>query len=230
MSLLKEFELKTGISAKGLTEEILVEIMKNERFEEFFSKPGKTVELIDELLSELSDSDFKKEIHTARETFNLANIEYLISKIFSDFKNEKINEDDFEKKIVSAFNSLDPIYSISMLVCVLISKYDLKEFEKCDYFETFKSAISQIENIFHSLGRIENSYRYRTEIIDFLYTAREEYFLRFEKDILEDCGWLEMEIDKLDEFESQFISNEFPEIDISPNELGLIDITKLPKN
>jgi hypothetical protein len=75
MSLLKEFEIKTRISAASLTEEKLIEIMISDNYKDFFIKPGKAAELVDELIQVNSDEIFKKELYTIREMFNLNNIE-----------------------------------------------------------------------------------------------------------------------------------------------------------
>lgn len=227
MSLLKQFEKETGIQIKDLNEDKLIKIMMDSSYEHFFKSHNKAVELFDDILLYINDDEFKKELFTVRHSFNLLNVEKLLQNLFNSIKNEEITDEEFQNKILQIFESSDPIYVISTLICLLISKYKL---DVSNYFEIFKNNVSKIKEIFNTIGRIENSYRFRTEVIDFLYTAQQEFFFEYEKDILENSDWIEFEIDKLTEFEETFKEEVFESIDIPPEALGLIDITKLPKD
>ena len=231
MSLLKEFEVKTKVLAKDLTEKKLIEIMETEEFSYFFSNSFKAVELFDEIILEVKNPIFIKELNTVRHTFNLLHIEKLLTLLFAARESEEIDDKKFQTRIISNFNSDDPLFAISTLACILVSKYELEIIGNDEYFEIFKKNISSLDKIFESLGRVENSYRFRTEVLDFLYTLREEYFIEFNKDLLESADWLERELQILNTFEESFINaNEIDSVDIPPNSLGLIDITKLPKD
>ena len=82
--------------------------------------------------------------------------------------------------------------------------------------------------IFESLGRIESSYQIRADLIDLLYTVRTKVFVEYGESI--DVSWVDEETNKLDEFGFELLNNrELPEINIKPEQLGFIDITKLKK-
>ena len=226
MSLLKQFEKEIGFSVQELTEEKLIEILTDEEYSHFFTYHSRAVELFDEIIPEIENDLFLKELNTVRHTLNLSNIADLLQKLFESRKKEEITDEEFQEKIQKNFESEDPIYVISTLVCLLLSKHSMNIDEN---FESFKNNIVKIKDIFSNLGRIENSYSFRIELIDLLYTAQQEYFFIYEKDLLEGINWLEEEVDKITEFENNFNPETFEEIDITPEDLGLIDITKLPK-
>jgi len=121
--------------------------------------------------------------------------------------------------------SSDPLFVISVFICSLIAIQDVDlSTEKNVLIENIK----KVEEIFNQIGRIENSYVLRCDIIDLIYQVRERYFLAYEEDILKEISWVDQKADEVNLFAEKTLNTEtLPKINIKPEQLGFIDITKL---
>lgn len=222
---IKEFEQKIGMRVEGLNEERFIEILKNPEFKKLFDDKKEFLDLLEEILNRNQDESFKKEVNILKYTLQLLQDEEIIDGLFKRYREEKITREKLLEAMKNYRDSSDPIFVVSVFICSIIA---LKDVDLRPELENLKKNIEMFKPIFESLGRIESSYQIRADLIDLLYTVRTKVFVEYGESI--DVSWVDEETNKLDEFGFELLNNrELPEINIKPEQLGFIDITKLKK-
>lgn len=220
----KKFELITGITLEGLNEKNFTNILRNPEYKEFFEDKKKFLDLLDEILNRNQDKDFLKEINTLKYSLEMIQDEEIIDNLFKRYRDEKITREKLLETMESYRKSSDPIFVVSVFICSMIA---LSDVDLSNDINILIDNIEKIKSIFENLGKIENSYKLRSDLIDLIYTVRSKIFVEYGVDI--NVDWVDSETDKLDEFGFKMLNRELPEINIKPEELGFIDITKLKK-
>lgn len=226
---IKTFENKIGMRIEDLNEEKLIEIIKNPDNIEFFKETKTTLDLLDIILEKHRDEAFLKEILTLKHSTEMIDNERLLNDVFEKYRNEKITREKLVEELRRFLDSSDPKFVISTIICMLIALGDI---DLSGDIELIKSNIEKFKNIFDTIGKIEKSYQLRCDLIDLMYILRAKFFENYAIEL--EMNWVDTEVDRIDEFaskllESQAGTSEIPEIDIKPEELGFIDITKLKK-
>ena len=224
----KKFELIAGITLEGLNEENFTNILKNPEYKEFFEDKKKFLDLLDEILYRNRDQEFLKEINTVKYTIQLFQDEEIISNLFRQYREEKITREKLLETMETYRKSTDPIFVVSVFICSIIA---LKDVNLSSEFKKLEENIEKFETILKSLGKIENSYALRCDLVDLVYQVKTKIFAEYKYSLNINLEWVDEEIDKLNEFEFEFLNNrkELPEINVKPEQLGFIDITKLKK-
>lgn len=222
---ISEFEKRTGIRLEDLKEENFIKILQNPEYNELFSDKNSLMDLLDEILNRNQDIEFKKELNSVKVMLQLSIDEEIIDNLFKRYRNNEITREKLLETMKIYRTSTDPIFVLSVFICSLIA---LKDVDLREEKAILIDSIEKIKLIFNDLGKIENSYQVRADLIDLLYTVRTKFFIEYEDEL--DISWVDDETDKLDQFTFEFLKNrELPEVNIKPEELGFIDITKLKK-
>ena len=225
MKYLNNFKKITGVEPSSLTEDIFITILQNKHYKELFDTPEKNINLIEELLTLQFPLEFKKELYSVKYSIQLVQNEEIINSTFNLFTEKKINRNQLKEKLENFFNSSDPLFVISSILCSIIAFQDKNII---NYKDLISENIIKIKNIFdNELGRIETTYPVRCTIVDLIYQFRENYYQLTGEDISNEIKWVDDETDKLITYKNSLIKPF--ESDIPPEQLGCIDITKLKK-
>ena len=222
MKTIQDFEKFLGKRASDTTEDDLIKFFTETDFKE--QTPHVIVDFLETLMDHVSNENFKKDIFSIRTASQLLEDEEIIDSIFSNYRLGKITRDELLNRIKQNFQSDDPIFVFSNMLCSMIALEDLNLSEEQDLIQ---SSTEKLEQIFKNFGSMENSYPIRCDLIDLIHQVREIYFERYNKEILNE-KWISDEEDKLTDFEDEKIE-EIPDCGIEPEELGYLDITKLKK-
>ena len=225
MISIKEFEKKIGKTVDNITEAEFYNLFKDEKLVETFLKfPDFRLDLIDRLMYRNEGNDFAKDLLTLRYETELEQDEKILDVTFTNYRENKITRDELLEKMENYKNSLDPIFVISTFICSLLvlDDVDLKK-----DIEKINMNIGRIKMIFDEIPKNEKSLDLRCNLIDLLYYLRTRFFESY--GIVLDVSWVDNEVDIIDEYLSKKLNRELPEINIKPEELGFIDITKLNK-
>lgn len=222
---LSQLKQKIGIKIEDLNEETLLYILKNPEYKNFFNDRRLFLGLLDEILERNQDKNFLKEIYTIKYSLELLQNEEIISNLFTSYRNESITREKLLETMKNYRNSEDSIFVISVFICSLIA---LPDVDLSLEIEKLEKNIEKVKSIFENLGELKGSYNLRCDLIDLICQIRTKIFSVYNHSI--DISWLDKEIDKIDEFTLEILNKrELPEINIKPEQLGFIDITKLKK-
>lgn len=226
---IKTFETKIGMVVEELDEEKLISVIKNPDNIEFFKETKTTLDILDCILERNKNETFLKEVLTLKHSTEMIENERLLNNVFEDYRDEKITREKLIEELRRFLDSSDPKFVISTIICMLIALGDI---DLSGDIELIKSNIEKFKNIFDTIGKIEKSYQLRCDLIDLMYILRTKFFELYNIEL--EMNWVDTEVDRIDEFTSKLLeehsgSSELPEIDIKPEELGFIDITKLNK-
>lgn len=221
MSNINIFEKEIGITLEKLDYEKLLLIMQNSKYKKFFNTPKKTLDILDAIIEVNRNQNFIKELYTTKYSIELVEDECLIENLFKKMQENKITQDELLKELKDIRNSSDCLFSISAFLCSLVSKFENIREEENILIERIK----ETEKIFNLISDI-SSYKLKCDIIDLIYQVREYWFDAYGTDILLNISWVDNETDKLAEYEEK-IYGKIKSVNIKPEELGLIDITKL---
>lgn len=227
MRTIEKFEKQLNKKLEALTYNDLLVVMQDEKYKEFFATPKNTLEIISELIDRNLDKNFVKELYTTKYSLELVWDETLIDNIFTKYKKKEIIKEKLEEELKFYRKSSNSLLSISAFLCTMIGapEIDLKSDE-----ERLIDAIKYCKDIFeYEISDCSSSYKLRCDIVDLIYTTREYWWNKYETDILKDIDWVDNETDALTEFEHKLTGNKINGINIKPEQMGFIDITKLKK-
>jgi len=224
-NLIDNFEKQFGKSVRNLTESDLEKCISDKKYAVYFSEDNVFL-FIDGLIKLNSNSNFIKTLVALKYSLSLEINERIISALFSKYRNNIINRDELIKQM-NEIKQKDFISVISVDLCSMIalSNLDISSDESL-----LKTSIEDIKDkIFLMIGSdIEKTHKLRCDLLDLIYQTRENFFSKYQTDILQDITWVDEETSKLTEWDdAKEKESTFPSAKISPEELGLIDITKL---
>lgn len=223
MRIINQFEKKLNKKLEALSYNDFLDILKNDNYKEFFSNTRDTLEIITTLIERNPNKDFIKELYTLKFQTEMLEDENIINSLFTKARNKEITKEKLEETLKNFRTSIDPLFVVSVFLCSLVEGSNLKD-EETKLIE----AIKNIEmNIFSQISDYETSYQLRCSIIDLIYTVREYWWNVYETDILEGINWVDNETDALINFKNQKLGNEIKSLNIKPEQMGFIDITKL---
>lgn len=224
MRILEQFEKQLNKKLEVLTYNDFLELLKNDNYSFYFSNTKNALEIITGLIERNNDKNFIKELFTLKYQIEIVEDEEIIESLFNRFKNKEITKEKLDETLKNYRTSTDPLFVISVFLCSLINKNDIEN-EK----EKLINDIKNSENIFFNISDYNTSYDLRCSIIDLIYAIREYWWNAYETDILENINWVDNETDALIKFKNEKIGNEIKSLDIKPEQMGFIDITKLKK-
>lgn len=223
----KIVEEKIGTKLEDLTEEKLLEIVKNNDIvSKLFNNLTDMIDFLDLIMERnRNKKDFLKELFTVRCMIEMRNNENIIDGVFKRYRENVIDRENLKTSLFAYIESDDPLFSISAVICCLISMEDL---DITKYQKTIEENLEKIKFYFQNFGRIENSYLLRCDIIDLIYTLRSMIFERYGIEL--NIEWVDEECKTTEQYEIEFLNNrELPAVNMKPEDLGFIDITKLKK-
>ena len=199
--------------------------MKEPKFAHFFLDTKEAMDLLDKLIDKNRDNNFKKELNTIKISIQLLDNEKIIDTVFKNYREDKIKREELLKTLKRYRNSSDPLFVVSVFICSLIATQDVNLSQERNILV---KNVNDLKALLDNLGRFENSYVLRCNIIDLIYQVRERYFIAYEDDILAGIKWVDAAADELNDFAEKTLSTEvLPKLNVKPEQLGFIDITKL---
>lgn len=226
-NLIDKFELQFGKSVRDITEEDLTGCISDPKYKLYFSEKN-AIEFLDELIKRNSDTNFVVTLVALKYSLSLELTERAIDKLFSKYRENVIERTELEEKINEMKNK-DFISLISVDLCSMIALSDIDISQDETKLE---QAVADIRTeIFLKIGSdIEKTHKLRCDLLDLIYQTRENYFSKYQIDILKDNSWVDDETAKLAEFDDENQKGKAPlSTNIKPEEMGLIDITRLGK-
>lgn len=227
--ILTEFENLTGISAKDLTLEKLTDILKNPDYGKFFEDTPTFIEFLKELKSVVTDDDFKKEINSAYYLADMRVCEDKMIQEFTSFENNEITREELEDWIKTEFTSDDPVESITAYICAMMS---LSDIDLKDDYNNVSEKLTELVEVFDTLGDIKNSYSVYSDLSDLIFQTNTYYYNGYGKEPLtkESSTKLNNYTERIGDFEFSVIEDgDLPSAQYDPEDMGMIDITKLGK-
>lgn len=227
--ILREFENLTGVSAKDLTLEKLTDILKNKDYAQFFEDSSAFMEFLKELQTIITDETFKKEINSAYYLADMRVCEDNIMQKFSDLNDNSITREELENWMKDEFKKDDPIESITAYVCSMIS---LQDVDLSGEFDNLSKKLTELVNIFDTLGDIGKSYSVYSDLSDLIFQTDTYYYNWYGKEPLtsESSKKLNDYAERIGDFEFSVLENgDIPGAQYDPEDMGLIDVTKLKK-
>lgn len=223
--MIKKFEKRIGKTVENITEDELYKFIKDANlYEDFFKFSDFKLDLIDRLLKRNSEDEFGKNLICLRYETELEQDEKILDKTFEQYRNKQITREELLEKMEKFKGSLDPIFVISTFICSLLV---LDDVDLRNDIDKINMNIGRMKMIFDEIERNEKSLNLRCNMIDLLYYLRTRFFETY--NIVLDISWVDNEVDLIDKFLSDKLNRELPEINIKPEQLGFIDITKLKK-
>lgn len=223
MKIIEKFENECGRKLKDFDEEFLISVLNNQSLSKYFTSIKTFYSILEELIY-LHSGEFQKELFTIKYSFDQENAINILTEQFKQYEKEK-NLEKFKAVLENDFSSSDPIFVISAYLCAMIRSEGI-EFDK----ENIKKNVSMLKDIFNNIGRMENSYKLRCDLIDLVFQISDYYFDFFEEDILKENTWVDNEVKAVSDFEDLFLENykiDNSRLNSTPEDAGLIDITKL---
>lgn len=220
-----------GKSLSELTVEDIPVICKNEEFLKLMADREKAIEIADEIIDTNKDKDVVLEFIPIKLSSEIYLAKVHVSKLFKKFDEDNdrdslINElkesllhGQVHKKLVTAVAAMGAV-----------SDFDISEFE-----DILKISISNIENILYEKVNLEKALPLACDILDLIFTIRENYYNLYKIDLIEDKSNLENYVEQLNQFMKPMYDAMQEEAERlangkKPEELGLLDITKLQKD
>lgn len=221
--LLNDFQKMVGKDLTKLSTQEFTEIINDSRYVNFYVNNAFEI-LVDMLDLENIDKDLRR---TLWEIYlNLLykiDVKTIAAEIDKHTAGE-ISDEDFMAKCKEYFEeSEDPVLALLTFITVGSLGIDIK-FAK----ETVISNIKRLEELFMHLtpGSIL-SFSTRNDYLTLLYNVKVEANYSFgDEDILKDFSWVKEAQEEFDKEIAEVI-DALPESEAAPEELGLIDITKL---
>ena len=219
LDLINKFEKEFGKSLLYIKNSEFIEIFNKKKLADKYFKSFRDVTDILAFLEK--NSELKEFSNILGLKLSLRKTESALDNIFSRYK----EDNDFEKlkdTIISMILSEDALDSISATLCMLIASYEL---DLSIYYNIVQKNIDSVFKIIDILPIIEESYSIHCDIIDLLIQLEFYWNNRYDDKI---TVKLEEHLEKLHNFEYKVFENsEISSVDISPEVLGLLDITKL---
>jgi len=223
MSLINDFKKEFNINEiTDLDQDQLADILSSDKCKKFFTSYNKAINLIDELDAEIIDENIKKQLYVIKLTLSLSQNEAALIDTFTPYHQMNVTREELIERLNSLLKSEDPTFVLSTFVCM---RYALPDYKPEVSKETMVEILAKMKEIFNKLDDLLLSYRIRCDLLDLIYQAAEDYFQCYDTPLDEYMKWVNDESTKNNLFEEQFISR--TTADIAPEEIGLIDITKL---
>lgn len=147
-----------------------------------------------------------------------------IDSIFSKYKEDNIR-DSLKESCISMITSEDQIDSISASLCTMIALEDV------DISIYYNSVSNSVNNLFKQISTMsieKISYSLHCDILDLLIQLQFYWNSRYDKKI--EIEGLDEHLSRLHEFEYNVLeSGKNPSVNIDPEDLELLDITKLKR-
>ena len=223
--IIDTFEKRIGKSIRELTENELIEILKAEEYRDFFKDPDSSLIILDAINQLNKYEKIKKETSLIIFNIKLLRAEAIVDSEFNSYKSNEITRDDLENKVISFIESDDTFLSTVAVSCALIS---LETIEVRKYKDIIIKNFNGIRETLNIIKSEPDSYPLRISLLEFIFQIREDYFVKYDDDLLKDLDWVNTELDEIHQYEDMAIRKAMPkEINIDPEQLGFIDITKL---
>ena len=222
------FEKKVGKSIRELTEEDIIDILKNEGYRDFFKNPDNALIILGAISKMNTYETVRKEAALVSYNIMLIRAEALVDSAFNSYSDDEIDANELKEKIKNFI--LDKDDRLLSLVAVACSLLSLGEMDVSAYLDNIDGDIAYVKEILDTIWDLDSSYPMKVSLFEFLFQIREDYFIRYNTDILKDIEWINLRLKELHEYEDEFLRKDLPkEVPVEPEELGHIDITKLNK-
>ena len=231
MKLIDRFEKQYGKSVRELNIDSLNKLISNEKYSSFFKNPDNFLEILKEIKRFHTDEKFKQVLQTIISSVELVKTEATLDSVFASYKKDEIEKEELLEKVKTMIADENPIVSISAILCSFIG------FDDFDIsLEEFKKKFESLMKLYEELSEdFKISYKLRCDLLDILYSSRDEYFNKTSIDVVDSIkdfkSWEDNVLDALHSFEDKIIAENglepFKQVNIKPEELNLIDITKL---
>lgn len=220
LKLLNSLEKDLGKTLRTISkDEFLEKFVSKKLAEKYLQNEDDVDDLFENL--DLIAPQLKVWTSTMRSILTLRKTEENIEDCFLEFKINN-DKDALKKRLLTFVYDSNVLISLSGIVCSVVADV----IESLDLVKIFDGKINDVEKVLKELDDIKLSYGLRCDIIDLVIQCREYLKLKGEKPC--EIYWLDNELDKLHEFEFNVLEKGIiPEINISPETFGYIDITRL---
>lgn len=228
MKLIDDFEHTIGRTVRTLSAQELLKLLQDKNIiNKYFTSVNKSISLLDEIMKINTDQDVKCILYTIRESIEMRQAWNLTDKLFREFRHGEISKEELIEIIDEYKNSSNIILGLLTYECVLSVLVDVDLSKEQDQI---KNLVEKSKDIFNILTtKIEVSYPMQATLADLVYTLDADNFERYGESL--DLKWLDDIVWKFNEFQEKiFETDEFTKYQagkLLPEDLGLIDITKL---
>ena len=223
--IIDRFERVINKSVRELTENDLIEILQDENYHDFFKDPDEVLILLKEIFKLNKDAVVRRQISLTIYSIELVKSEATLDATFNSYSNDEITRETLESTVKEFISSDDTLLSLIAVSCALLS---LENINLSEYEEKIKDDFNCLKEIFNSIGNTNDSYLTKTTLLNYIFQIREEYYIKYSVDLLDNLDWIEDQLKEIHNFEDEYLRKNIPtSVDITPEQLGYIDITKL---
>ena len=232
MTLIDDFERTIGKPVRLLSTSDLINLLRDGSIiKKYFTSIENSIILLDTIEKINEDPEVRCTVYTIRESLELREAWILIDTLFKKFRHGEISREELSKTISDYTKSSNIILALLTYECVLSVLVDINLSKDQQHI---KDLVEKSKDIFNKLTvNIAVSYQMQTALADLLYTLNADNFDRYGEEI--DLKWLDKIVSKFNEFqeeiyqldESEYKFGGYQTGKLLPEDLGLIDITKL---
>lgn len=222
LKLLNTFEKEFGIPLSRISEKKFLDIFSQKNLgKKYFINLKNTEEILNFISENPNLRNFSNIMLMKAKIYKS---ESEIDSIFSKYKEDNIR-DSLKESCISMITSEDQIDSISASLCTMIALEDV------DISIYYNSVSNSVNNLFKQISTTsieEISYSLHCDILDLLIQLQFYWNSRYDKKI--EIEGLDEHLSRLHEFEYNVLeSGKNPSVNIDPEDLELLDITKLKR-
>lgn len=222
LKLLNSLEKDLNESLRKISKDTFLEkFVKLNLAEKYLQDEDEIIDLLDNL--DKIAPQLKTWTTTMRSKLILRKTEVEIEDCFLEYNLNK-NDKLLDSKLQAFISNGDALISLSGIICSLISK----RLSVAELSKKYNENIGKVLGVLKNLDEEKFTYELRCDILDLVIQCGE--YIKMSGGSVNEIIWLDDELTKLHEFEfNVFEKGEIPELSMKPEELGLIDITRLKK-
>ena len=222
LKLLNAFEKEFGTPLSRISEKKFLDIFSQKDLGRKYFANSKNTEEILNFISE--NANLKNFSNIMIMKAKIYKSESDIDSIFSKYKEDNIR-DSLKESCISMITSENSIDCVSSSLCTMIA---LEDVDISIYYNNVSNSVNSLFKQISTMNIERISYSLHCDILDLLIQLQFYWNSRYEKKI--EIDGLDNHLSRLHEFEYTVLeSGRNPSIDIDPEELELLDITKLKK-
>lgn len=229
--MIRKIESFLGKDLKDIEMSDIENILSNEDIMNILKDPNTALKVSDYIIKKCTDEDVKKQFIPLFYRSELILTETELGSLFKNIEDENERENILEK--LQDYMKSNANNFVKYLSSVLISLMALPENELKDNIVDIKKSTNDLLSVVYQLD-IATTLDLICDFIDLIDNIRQEYYNRYEEDIIEDIDSLKEYMNTLDAFMQPLFEEELKRMEeltkgISPEEIGCLDITKLNK-
>lgn len=221
LELINKFEKEIGKPIRYISAEYFLDIFnKKELGKKYFNSTKNALDILEVMKTNVS----LKEMSTILEIkIRLRKTEESIDDIFSRYTQDN-NRETLIDSMGNMIKSDDDLTVVSSVLCTMIA---LEDQELEGYRKHIENALNGVFKIISNITITKDSYSLHCDILDLLIKVLYYWNSRYEELELEG---LDKHLEDLHNFEFEVFDNgKYASVDIKPEALNLLDITKLKK-